>query len=152
MALKIAVSAILLVVGVIAPTYAADTFTFTATGRDAGSAWIKLDGQNIGATASTVISVGVGPNGTSQTSNGRCQSWTPEPDGGYALETVCNYTTSDGTYATISWCPKDMAKGCSGKLVGVSGAYTNRKGTFIVLTKPGSDSETDSYSGSGEWD
>jgi hypothetical protein len=45
-----------------------------------------------------------------------------------------------------------MAKGCSGKLVGVSGAYTNRKGTFIVLTKPGSDSETDSYSGSGEWD
>jgi len=135
-----------------APALAAEDFTFTATGHDGGSAWIKLDGQNIGATTSTVSSIGVGPDGATQSSNGVCQSWTPDPNGPYSFETVCNYKNDQGTYATISWCPKDMSKGCSGKLVGVDGAYANKAGTFTVLTKPGADDATDSYSGSGHWD
>ena len=148
---RISALSIVLVASFATATHAADKFTFTATGHDAGGAWIKLDGQNIGATASTVASVATGADGKHQTSDGRCQSWTPDANSGYALETVCNYSTGDGTYASISWCPKDMSKGCSGKLVGVSGAYANRMGTFSVLTKPGS-GDTDEYSGTGEWD
>ena len=150
MMLRISILSVVLVTGFAASSYAADKFTFTATGRDGSGAWVKLDGQNIGAISSTVENVAVGVDGKRQTASGRCQSWTPDAKTGYALETVCNYTTSDGTYATISWCPRDMTNGCSGKLVGVSGAYANRMGTFTVLTKPGS-GDTDDYSGSGEW-
>ena len=150
--LRISVLSLLLVASLAASSHAAETFTFTGTGHDAGGAWVKLDGQNIGATSSTVESVAVGADGNRQSSNGRCQSWTPDSSSGYALETVCNYSTGNGTYATISWCPRDMAKGCSGKLIGVSGAYANRMGTFTVLTKSGTSSDTDNYSGSGEWD
>lgn len=149
---RISVLSVLLAASLATSSHAAEKFTFTATGQDAGGAWIKLDGQNIGATASTVASVAVGADGKRQSSNGRCQSWTSDANSSHTLETVCNYTTSDGTYATISWCPKDMAKGCSGRLVGVSGAYENRMGTFSVLPKQGANSETDDYSGSGEWD
>jgi hypothetical protein len=131
---------------------AAEDFAFTATGHDGGRAWVRIDGQNIGATYSTVSSIGIGPDGATQTSNGACQSWTPDPNGPYSFETVCNYKNDQGTYATLSLCTKDMSKGCSGKLVGVSGAYANRAGTFSVQTKPGADDGTDSYSGSGHWD
>ena len=134
------------------PALAAEDFTFTATGHDGGSAWVKIDGQDIGATYSTGSSIAVGPDGTTQTSNGVCQSWTPDPNGPYSFETVCNYKNDQGTYATISWCPKDMSKGCSGKLIGVGGAYANRTGAFSLQLKPGADDGSDSYSGSGHWD
>ena len=149
--MKLAWKVACLILASATPALGAEDFTFTATGHDGASAWVKIDGQNIGATTSTVSSVGVGPDGATQTSNGVCQSWTPDPMGPYSFETVCNYKNDLGTYATISWCPKDTHKGCSGKLVGVAGAYANKAGTFSVLTKPGADDATDTYSGSGHW-
>ncbi len=143
---------VLLSLAVASPAFAATDFEYTAIGTDTGGAWIKLDGHNIGATSSTVVSTATGPDGKAQASNGHCQSWTPDPSGAYAIETVCNYTNPDGTYSTISWCPTDTSKECTGKLVGVSGAFVNKNGTFSVQTKPGADSATDNYSGTGHWD
>jgi len=141
---------VLLALTTTSPSLAAEDFTFTAIGTDGGSAWIKIDGRNIGATSSTVTSTSKGPDGKTETWTGHCQSWTPDSPT-YSFETVCNYTKDEGAYSTISWCPKDMTKGCSGKLVGVSGRFKDMTGTFSVGTKAGADGTTDNYSGTGHW-
>ena len=137
--------------GIASPSFAAQDFTFTAVGTDGVSAWVKLDGRMVGATSSTVVSTAIGPDGTKTIKHGQCQSWTPEPSSEYSYETVCNYTDKEGSYATITWCPKPMAGDCSGKLIGVSGAFANMTGTLVVHTKPAKDSNTDNYTGSGHW-
>jgi hypothetical protein len=146
------ISLALLTLSFASPASAAEDFTFTAIGTDGLSAWVKLDGRLIGATSSTVVSTAIGVGGRKTIKHGRCQSWTPDPAGPNSYETVCNYIDQEGAYATISWCPKDMSKGCSGKLVGVSGVFANRRGTFSVSTKPGSAEGTDNYTGTGHWD
>jgi hypothetical protein len=129
---------------------AAQDFTFTANGKDGVSAWVKFNGRNVGATSSTVSSTSIGPDGQAQTTNGICQSWTLEPASGRSFETVCNYTSDRGAYSTISWCPKNSTTDCSGKLVGVSGVYLHKTGTFSVHSKEDADGN-DRYSGSGHW-
>ena len=133
------------------PSHAAQDFTFTAVGTDGVAAWVKLDGRNIGATSSTVVSTATGPDGATTVKHGQCQSWTPEPSSEFSYETVCNYTDKEGSYATITWCPKPMTGDCSGKMIGVSGAFANMTGTLVVHSKPAKDSNTDNYIGSGHW-
>jgi len=134
------------------PSHAAQDFTFTAVGTDGVAAWVKLDGRNIGATSSTVVSTATGPDGATTVKHGQCQSWTPEPSSEFSYETVCNYTDKEGSFATITWCPKPMTGDCSGKMIGVSGAFANMTGTLVVHTKPpAKDSNTDNYIGSGHW-
>ena len=133
------------------PSFAAQDFTFTAVGADGVAAWVKLDGRNIGATSSPVVSTATGPDGKVTVKHGQCQSWTPEASSEYSYETVCNYIDKEGSYATITWCPKVMIGDCSGKLIGVSGAFANMTGTLVVHTKPAKDDKTDNYTGSGHW-
>lgn len=126
-------------------------FTFTGTGKPLFRAYVTFKGQFVGGTTTAASITSTGPNGEVQSAIGICQSWTLDPQSGHSYETVCNYSNSLGTYATIDWCPRQSTADCSGSLVGIGGAYENKTGSLAVHTDVNPDGVR-IYTGSGRWD
>lgn len=125
-------------------------FTFMGTGKPVFRTYLTFEGQRVGATTTAVSTTSTGPHSEVQSAIGICQSWTLDPQSGHSFETVCNYSNSVGTYATIDWCPPQSTADCSGNLVGIGGAYENKTGSFAVHTNDDADG-THEYTGSGQW-
>jgi len=126
-------------------------FSYTGTGKPVFRAYVKFEDRLVGATSTVVSTTSTRPNGDIQSAIGICQSWTPDPQSGHSYETVCNYSSSLGTYATIDWCPRQSTADCSGSLIGMGAAYKNMTGSFVVHTDENPDG-TRKYTGSGHWD
>ena len=125
-------------------------FTFTGTGKPVIRAYLTFEGHLVGATTTAVSITSTVPHGEVQSAIGICQSWTLDPQSGHSFETVCNYSNSVGTFATIDWCPLQSTADCTGNLIGKGGAYVNKTGSFAAHTNDDADG-THEYTGSGQW-